>query len=715
MRRGSRLALLIAGATVTLVLLPVTVNVATGGSLAPLTSWTWPVIGVLLLAAIALGVREWGRDDEMNVRFPDHPKNRPNALDRVDRFVSERLENSLSEKVRIALDLNEQPAKVLQQSSLRVRAVDGPPREHFGSVREAFEALDESMLVLGAPGAGKTTMLLELAVTLIELARGDERLPVPVMVDLASWSRRKRSQNFTDWVLVEVERQYRIPRRVAGAWLNHGGLALLLDGLDEVGPADRESCVQALNELQDKLLVPQLVVSSRERDYDRLSTQLRMHGAVVIRPLSRFQVLDFLEFHEIDVDHELLEMLSSPLMLNIVMLGRKTGLRLGLDRRKLLDAYVVEVLSSRRGQATFPARDVLRWLKFLAVHAEGAIRPVRYAVPERPPRDVQTAVKLWLVPFARAGAVAIGLMVLSEWFGGWTGLLASTSAFFLSPILGLGLVFGHGSPFRPSPVNRTLGWAASGVVLGVAYGSAGVVLGSVVAFLVSLLPQVLAGLVFALLTGVLVGGWRGFLWGDYEWTWATVKWGAPAAAITAGTVTLLGAPRELFTGWGAGLGLGLALSLVRDLDVLGDDPGDRMIDQRAQRSGRPRNCLTLIIGALAGTAVGAALSTGSTAPVWPALIGWGVGLLYGHIAAWVWPTSRVYRLPVSRVAIAVRGHVPVRPRPFLRYAADRSLLIEAAGEFRFVHALVREHLAKCDPEKLAEQVRVLDVPARTAD
>ncbi|RDI19285.1 NACHT domain-containing protein [Lentzea flaviverrucosa] len=709
------MALLIAGAIVTLVLLPVTVNVATGGALAPLRSWTWPAIGVLLVAAIVLAVREWGRDDGISVRFPDHPKNRPNALDRVDKFVRERLENSLSEKVRIALSLNEQSTKVLRQSSLRVRAPDGPPREHFGSVHEAFEALDESMLVLGAPGSGKTTMLLELAVSLIDLARNDERRPVPVLVDLASWSRWKGSLSFTDWVLAEVEHQYHIPHRITKAWLNDGRLALLLDGLDEVEPADRDSCVQALNALQDKLLIPQLAVSSRERDYDRLATRLRMHGAVVIRPLSRFQVLDFLEFHEIDVDHELLEMLGSPLMLNIVMLGRQTGARIGLDRRKLFDAYVAEVLSSQRGQTNFPARDVLRWLKFLATYAEGPVRPVRYTVPDRPPRDVQVSVKRWLAPFARAGAVTIGTMMLTEWFGGWTGLLASAFAFVLSPLLGFRLLFGYSARFRPVPVTRPLGWAASGAILGVVLGSVGVVLGSVVAFLVSLLPPVLAGALFTLLTGVLVGGWRGFQWDIFKWSWATVRWGASAGVITGGMVALWGTPRELFVGWGVGLGLGLALSLVRDFDVLGDDPSDKMIDQREQRSAFSWNLQALIIGTLIGTAAGTVLSREPAAAAWPALIGCGIGLLYGHIARWIWPTNRIPRPPVVRVAIAVCGHVPVRPRQFLQYAADRSLLIEAAGEFRFVHALVQEHLAKCDPEKLAAQVRVLDKSPQTTD
>ncbi|NGY64920.1 hypothetical protein G7043_39005 [Lentzea sp. NEAU-D13] len=65
---------LIADAIVTLALLPLTVDVATGGVLAPATSWTWSALGVLLLAAAALGLHGLRRGDRISARFPDHPQ-----------------------------------------------------------------------------------------------------------------------------------------------------------------------------------------------------------------------------------------------------------------------------------------------------------------------------------------------------------------------------------------------------------------------------------------------------------------------------------------------------------------------------------------------------------------------------------------------------------------------------------------------------------------
>jgi hypothetical protein len=42
-------------------------------------------------------------------------------------------------------------------------------------------------LILGKPGGGKTTTLLELAEALIERAEGDSDAPIPVILELSTW------------------------------------------------------------------------------------------------------------------------------------------------------------------------------------------------------------------------------------------------------------------------------------------------------------------------------------------------------------------------------------------------------------------------------------------------------------------------------------------------------------------------------------------------
>jgi hypothetical protein len=51
------------------------------------------------------------------------------------------------------------------------------------------------------------------------------------------------------------------------------------------------------------------------------------------------------------------------------------------------------------------------------------------------------------------------------------------------------------------------------------------------------------------------------------------------------------------------------------------------------------------------------------------------------------------------------GYLPWRRGPFLRYAADRYVLARSGrSEYAFIHLLVRDHLADCDPDALAAKV-----------
>jgi predicted NACHT family NTPase len=51
-----------------------------------------------------------------------------------------------------------------------------------------FDRLGGGLLILGAPGSGKTTALLELARHLLDKAEADEHQPIPVVFNLVSWA-----------------------------------------------------------------------------------------------------------------------------------------------------------------------------------------------------------------------------------------------------------------------------------------------------------------------------------------------------------------------------------------------------------------------------------------------------------------------------------------------------------------------------------------------
>jgi predicted NACHT family NTPase len=99
-------------------------------------------------------------------------------------------------------------------------------------MNEVFERLNGKLLILGEPGSGKTTTLLELARDLLARAGADEAHPIPVIFNLSSWSENHKPLG--DWLVDELSSKYQVPRKVAEQWIAEDALLLLLDGLGAV-------------------------------------------------------------------------------------------------------------------------------------------------------------------------------------------------------------------------------------------------------------------------------------------------------------------------------------------------------------------------------------------------------------------------------------------------------------------------------------------------
>lgn len=390
-----------------LLVVPYAVNIDTGGTaptwLMPRIGWLWPTaLGCLLLIILLeVGDRLRGSGSTISPVRPHDPRNFGNALEQVSAYVKARQDGLLAQRIWLTFD--ERPSAVYPPMHLvqRVSGTEFRLSEHLG-VAEVFDGMDQSMLILGAPGAGKTTQLLDLATTLARRARSAEKVEprIPILLDLAEWSRSGRSRlwplgrtnrqprDFTGWLIASLHRRYRIPPPIGRAWLRENRLALLLDGLDEVRDPLQERCVAEINRLHREAGADQIVVCSREADYDRLTARLSLQGAVMIRPLTSDQVTDFLTAANprltglalaIHNDAELRELLTTPLMINVALMAENNGSWLGeleqsesADRRRLIfDAYVVEVLARRRKQ---PVEDPERTLRAIQILADASVR-----------------------------------------------------------------------------------------------------------------------------------------------------------------------------------------------------------------------------------------------------------------------------------------------------------------------------------------------------
>jgi len=115
-------------------------------------------------------------------------RNRRVMLDHVENFwVKAVLEKSLHGAALLELGIKEDPSAVTYPWTIKKESTN-ETLPAGKSMLEIFQeiGMGRSLLILGAPGSGKTTMLLELARQLIEQARSDESQPIPIVFNLAS-------------------------------------------------------------------------------------------------------------------------------------------------------------------------------------------------------------------------------------------------------------------------------------------------------------------------------------------------------------------------------------------------------------------------------------------------------------------------------------------------------------------------------------------------
>lgn len=325
-------------------------------------------------------------------RRPD--RNRQAMLKKVRAtWIDGLLTNVLPEGKRIKLDLIRRYDTVEHPLHAQYQEFDRPPQPVAeGSSRLAlFSATGGALLILGAPGGGKTTLLLELASELLDQAERDPYYPIPVVFNLSSWQAKHPA--LSDWLVDELRVHYEVPRRIARAWVDEDALLPLLDGLDEVAPAQRSRCVDSINAYRrDHGLVP-LAVCCRTADYEALDCKLNLQGSLEVQPLSNQAIADYLDRAGSELaglrallasETELHELATAPLLLNIMVTayqdlpaGNLHTHATAADWRQHLFTHYVERTLTRRGtRVQYPHANTRRWLRWLAQQMSAQQQPL---------------------------------------------------------------------------------------------------------------------------------------------------------------------------------------------------------------------------------------------------------------------------------------------------------------------------------------------------
>lgn len=515
-------------------------------------------------------------------------------------------------------------------------------------------------VVIGHPGAGKTTLAMLLVCQL--LADRDTGEPVPVLLNLSDWD--PREEHLDAWLARRLTAYYpmladrrRFGPDAARRLLDHELVLPVLDGLDEMAADLRQAAMEALT--QRVVHAQPFVLTCRSVEYHNLieatGTPLIRTAVVEIEPVTAAQAADYLPDGRIDGARRwapvtaqlksnprgtLAQALSTPLM---AYLARTMYSSPRTDpavltsftdpaavEEHLLRGYLPAVYAprttaddaDRRRPHRHSPEQAMRWLTFLARHLQAnRIHNLAWwrlvdAVPEaEAARDVR-----------RYRLVAIVLVY--------------------ADLLRLMVVAGESSAervLRPQPIRRLQpGKLAHGVLFGLLMGS-GIGLSNWFVFDLLRFPSAAAiGLSAGLFVGVAVlfGVWQGHLDFTSDKVREDVPLLDPRSALREDRISFL------IVTLVSGLTCGAMFSLMFSL--------------------------------------GTGLAAGATAGL---VFGCAFGPRLGLGGGWL-------NLAAARISIAVRGCLPWRLMRFLDDAYRRGVLRQVGAKYQFRHARLQDYLAR---------------------
>lgn len=351
----------------------------------------WPITLVLVVGLVAVTVRQQNTGS-LPAAQPGGANARSLLLESVQRiWITGVLEHSLYHEARIELGLTSIVDAPNPWGLTAAEPAGKPTQVPQGTSAETvFGQLQHRMLILGSPGSGKTTTMLELLRELLRKARLDPDAPIPVFLPLASWSRRELP--LEQWVVPEVSERYDVQPGHVRAWLESSQLLLLLDGLDEVTAEKQQECVDAINKFRTDHGTTPIAICCRTADYQRLQSALKVYGTLTVESLDREQVERLLDRpggvfagvrNALAGQPWLWEFTNSPLYLSFMMFGFRdqdngTPPQEPADseqqgRSLLIANYVRTMLRHRRDPE--PAQTI-RWLAFVARQMQRANQTV---------------------------------------------------------------------------------------------------------------------------------------------------------------------------------------------------------------------------------------------------------------------------------------------------------------------------------------------------
>lgn len=255
------------------------------------------------------------------------------------------------------------------------------------------------LLIIGEPGAGKTTILLELAVELLENADSDKKLPIPIIFNLSSWN--ESFKTFGDWLVDVLVQGNGFSKAFAMKMIDENQILPLLDGLDELASNSdnenyqqtiRNKCLIALEDFMTQKGIKHFVICSRINEYAQINANAPVNVELLVKNLEIEQVIAVLEKAKLDTKGEknfanptaaanllvllqeneaLKKIVCVPFYFNTIIqiVSRRTrNYIFPTDEEAIKDFVVKEFIAEKICSEIkeYKAKDILKWTSWLA-------------------------------------------------------------------------------------------------------------------------------------------------------------------------------------------------------------------------------------------------------------------------------------------------------------------------------------------------------------
>ncbi|MFY1672792.1 NACHT domain-containing protein [Plantactinospora sp. WMMB334] len=507
--------------------------------------------------------------------------------------------------------------------------------------KQFLELPRRQLMVLGAPGAGKTVLAMEFALQLLELrVEGDA---VPVVLPVSSWEPK---ESLEDFIVrrVDAGEDDITTRRL----LQDKLLIPVLDGLDEL-PGGR--LAQALTVVSRYAAEGRpLVVTCRAAEYDRAiaeSGEVVAAAAVIeIEPVTLDAVIEFLSepapsrhrwepvfaYLRANPDSALAAALSTPLMVNVARIAYRdpTSRPESLLAVRNAEAVVGRLLDTFLDTVYEASRRPRRWLGFLAYDLSRTdSREIEWwRLGKRPLRGRRRFIRRLAAVFVLVTVVVVGFRA-----GGWWGAAQLGAAVVIAGKTATSEGFRRLWPASWPPAS----WTSNGN---------------------GLPSRIFGHLRLGLACGLALG-----------------------LAFS-----------EVFSGAAVGLGAGTVAAVF-----LGVRPPNVAPRSRAPTHGFWSNARQAVLAGISYATLGligaAAWARFEVVPR-PLLLGGMVAATFGLIAAATAGGATWLRFRVVHLSLVRRGYLPWRLWTFLDDAYRRGVLRRSGTAYEFRHVLLQNHLAR---------------------